>query len=389
MAAALARHDFVAARFDLAALNPPGLETRAALAGHRLKPRPCAPFARAGGATLGFIKALFEAVGGSTPRSPPTRTRLLHPAHLAGYELPTSPEAAYNYRFRANPRRSTARPIARPAPRRCCAGATSAAGRASRRSLAEAVARGRPPRGSGARAAPPAPQPAGPGAVQSRSARRRRSTARGSRRRYRAMAGGAPLKPRVAGIAAPPAAAPVRLDARGADLRKADRAHLRRRARSRVHPARYSTSSPATARRRPSSWSARAPRATPSSSPASPRGHEIGNHGWDHPSLPWPAAARRGRAARTRRRCSRPRPDADASAIGDQSSGSTGSPGGWAIVLGWNISGDDWEDPTPRRWPASTERGGAGRIVLLQRFALQQREAGSATAPDHRGRRTR
>lgn len=106
MAAALARHDFVAARFDLEALNQPWvLETRtdAQVTGlWRLRHAPhCA---HAGGATLGFHRHVFEAVGGFDPEFVALEDiDFCVRASLAGFELTFAPAAAYNCRYRAEP----------------------------------------------------------------------------------------------------------------------------------------------------------------------------------------------------------------------------------------------------------------------------------------------
>jgi glycosyltransferase involved in cell wall biosynthesis len=104
MGAALERHDFVAACNELSRLNggPAG--------GYRAVPAstwvlPFAPFARCtAGATMGFTRALYAAVGGFDPRFQPEDDEFCIRAHLAGFALVTVPGAVVHYRLRRDPR---------------------------------------------------------------------------------------------------------------------------------------------------------------------------------------------------------------------------------------------------------------------------------------------
>ena len=100
------RHDFVACRFDLDGAEP---RLGAGRAPHpqveRLTILPFEPFCPvAGGATLGFHRAVFEAVGGFDPAFPTNEdTDFCIRAYLKGYALRLVPDAVYNYRFRDTP----------------------------------------------------------------------------------------------------------------------------------------------------------------------------------------------------------------------------------------------------------------------------------------------
>jgi len=106
MGRALAAHPFVACRFDLAALNPDwALAERQHPQVERLSILPFEPFCPvAGGATLGFHRALFDEVGDFDPAfSTHLDTDFCIRAHLRGYRLRLVPDAVYNYRFRDSP----------------------------------------------------------------------------------------------------------------------------------------------------------------------------------------------------------------------------------------------------------------------------------------------
>ncbi len=106
MADALAQHDFVAARMDVETLNPGGQDGRRKLRQARELARLSqAPHClHAGGATLGFHRAVFEAVGGfDLDVTCLEDTDFCIRAHLAGFELRFVPDAVYNYRFRSEP----------------------------------------------------------------------------------------------------------------------------------------------------------------------------------------------------------------------------------------------------------------------------------------------
>ena len=106
MGKALEEHDFVAARIDPTALNP---DWRSATRSHdQTKWLPVIPFEPfcpvAGGATLGFHKELFEAVGDFDPAFASDQDiDFCIRAYLKGYRLKFVADAAYNYRFRDNP----------------------------------------------------------------------------------------------------------------------------------------------------------------------------------------------------------------------------------------------------------------------------------------------
>jgi len=104
MGRALAAHPFVACRFDLARHNPDWIVGyRDPFQVDRLPVMPHAPFCPvAGGATLGMHRAVFEAVGGFDPAFATNEDiDFCIRAHLAGFRLRFVPEAVYNYRFRA------------------------------------------------------------------------------------------------------------------------------------------------------------------------------------------------------------------------------------------------------------------------------------------------
>ncbi len=106
MGAALERHDFVACRFDLEALNPDwALAERQHPQVERLSILPFEPFCPvAGGATLGFHRELFEVVGDFDPAfSTHLDTDFCIRASLRGFKLSLVPDAVYNYRFRDSP----------------------------------------------------------------------------------------------------------------------------------------------------------------------------------------------------------------------------------------------------------------------------------------------
>jgi GT2 family glycosyltransferase len=106
MAAALDERDFVAARMDLTALNAPWLSmSRENIQADGVPRLPHAPHcAHAGGATLGFHRRVFEAVGGFDPAFLYLEdTEFCIRAALAGYSLGFVPEAVYNYRLRETP----------------------------------------------------------------------------------------------------------------------------------------------------------------------------------------------------------------------------------------------------------------------------------------------
>ena len=106
MAAALARHDFVAASIDSGPLNQGWVrayrnrdQQRDGL--RRLTHAPWCPIA--GGGELGFTRRLYEAVGGFDPAFAVQEDHdFCIRAHLAGFELQPVPETRYNYRFRAD-----------------------------------------------------------------------------------------------------------------------------------------------------------------------------------------------------------------------------------------------------------------------------------------------
>lgn len=107
MSRALETHDFVAARFDIRALNPEWvLATRDSIQTTRLRRLPFEPFCPvAGGATLGFRRRVFEVVGGFDPAFAVSEdTDFCIRAHDAGFTLKLVQDAIYNYRLRATPR---------------------------------------------------------------------------------------------------------------------------------------------------------------------------------------------------------------------------------------------------------------------------------------------
>lgn len=106
MAQALEGHDFVAARLDTRSLNAEWVsEMRPAEQDHDLPRMPHAPYCtHAGGATLGFHRHVFEALGGFDPELPALEDEdFCVRAHLAGFDLRLVPDAVYNYRFRSEP----------------------------------------------------------------------------------------------------------------------------------------------------------------------------------------------------------------------------------------------------------------------------------------------
>ena len=104
MAAALARHDFVAASSDASVLNEGWVrdyrsraDKRAGL--RRLTHAPYCPIA--GGAEIGFTRRLYEAVGGFDQEFAVQEDHdFCIRAHLKGFELQPVTETHYNYRFR-------------------------------------------------------------------------------------------------------------------------------------------------------------------------------------------------------------------------------------------------------------------------------------------------
>jgi glycosyltransferase involved in cell wall biosynthesis len=106
MARALETEPFVAARMDVRSMNPDwariGRSVRQETGLDRLGH---APFcAMAGGATLGFHRRVFEAVGGFDPAFAALEDAdFCIRAHLAGFRLAFVPDAVYLYRFRAEP----------------------------------------------------------------------------------------------------------------------------------------------------------------------------------------------------------------------------------------------------------------------------------------------
>lgn len=106
MARALETRPFVAARFDLRRFNPDWLlavrhnPQETGLARLHFGPR-CL---HAGGASLGMRRAVFEAVGGFAEDVPVLEDGdFCIRAHQAGFTLGFVPEAVYHYRFRADP----------------------------------------------------------------------------------------------------------------------------------------------------------------------------------------------------------------------------------------------------------------------------------------------
>lgn len=106
MAAALDRCDFVAARTDVATLNPHwALASRPNPQAKGLPVLNYGPCCRhAGGSTLGLHRRVFEAVGAfDTTVACLEDTDFCIRASLAGFDLQFVPEAVYNYRFRTEP----------------------------------------------------------------------------------------------------------------------------------------------------------------------------------------------------------------------------------------------------------------------------------------------
>jgi peptidoglycan/xylan/chitin deacetylase (PgdA/CDA1 family) len=105
MGRALETHDLVAARFDLTALNPDWTLAERPHDPDRLAVLPFEPFCPvAGGATLGFHRRVFQAVGGFDPGfAAQEDTDFCIRAHRAGFEIRMVPDAIYNYRFRDTP----------------------------------------------------------------------------------------------------------------------------------------------------------------------------------------------------------------------------------------------------------------------------------------------
>jgi GT2 family glycosyltransferase len=103
MAAALERHAFVAARMDIRSLNPDWtVGHRRQAQEHGLGTLVHAPHCRlAAGSTLGFRRAVFDAVGGFDPAFVALEDiDFCVRAHLAGFRLQFVPDAVVNYRFR-------------------------------------------------------------------------------------------------------------------------------------------------------------------------------------------------------------------------------------------------------------------------------------------------
>jgi glycosyltransferase involved in cell wall biosynthesis len=103
MAEALERHDFVAACNEVGQLNrgPAGLYRDVPASTWTL---PFAPFARCtAGATMGFTRALHDAVGGFDPAFQPEDDEFCIRAHLAGFELISVPAAVVHCRLRGRP----------------------------------------------------------------------------------------------------------------------------------------------------------------------------------------------------------------------------------------------------------------------------------------------
>ena len=103
MGTALDRQDFVAARMDIRALNPEWtLAQRRQAQERELGRLPHAPYCYLGaGATLGFRRTVFDAVGGfDLAFACMEDVDFCVRAHLAGFTLQFVPEAVVNYRFR-------------------------------------------------------------------------------------------------------------------------------------------------------------------------------------------------------------------------------------------------------------------------------------------------
>lgn len=118
MSRALAAAPLAAARIDHRPLNPEWIHAiRANCQEHRLDTWGHEPFcAYAGGATLGFHRRVFEAVGGFDETMTCLEdTDFCIRAHLKGFAIQFVPEAVYNYRYRLTPQgiRRQARDYAR------------------------------------------------------------------------------------------------------------------------------------------------------------------------------------------------------------------------------------------------------------------------------------
>jgi peptidoglycan/xylan/chitin deacetylase (PgdA/CDA1 family) len=106
MARALEDHDFVACRFDLHRFNPDWLlEVRRNPQEKGLDNLPYGPGCLyAGGASLGFRRHVFEAVGGFAEDLPALEDDdFCIRAAAAGFTLAFVPDAVYHYRFRTDP----------------------------------------------------------------------------------------------------------------------------------------------------------------------------------------------------------------------------------------------------------------------------------------------
>jgi len=105
MAAAMERAPFVAARMDVETLNPEWLiESRGNNQSDELPVLRFAPYCRfAGGATLGMHRSVFERVGSfDTGLTALEDNDFCIRAHLKGYRLILVPDAVYRYRFRSD-----------------------------------------------------------------------------------------------------------------------------------------------------------------------------------------------------------------------------------------------------------------------------------------------
>ena len=103
MARALARSPLVAARIDAKPLNPEWIHTiRPNSQDHGLDILTQEPFCpHAGGATLGFHRRVFEALGGFDETVTCLEdTDFCIRAHLKGFTITFVPDAIYNYRYR-------------------------------------------------------------------------------------------------------------------------------------------------------------------------------------------------------------------------------------------------------------------------------------------------
>ena len=102
MGGALETHDFVSARAEAKELNrsPCGIYRHVAESTWVLG---FAPYALCtAGATMGFSRALFDAVGGFSTEVQPEDDDFCIRAHLAGYRLQTVPDAVVHYRLRTD-----------------------------------------------------------------------------------------------------------------------------------------------------------------------------------------------------------------------------------------------------------------------------------------------